>query len=142
MSPLNWPFGGWPADSTVIIVAATAAVTFVAFHYGAPARAWQRWLGDDADGQAHAVYAQRLAGAVLLGVVPALIAAAALPFSVFDLGLGPGDPLRGGLALAGILVLSLPAVILASRGPDFADDYPLIRAVGWSHRRRLANAGT
>jgi membrane protease YdiL (CAAX protease family) len=128
-SGLVWPPEDWPT----LVVLLTAAVVFVVYHYGfAAARR----------GEARAVHRQRLGGAVLLGVVPALVAAAVLPRGLAHYGLGKASAVASVVFVAGAALVVLPVIWVASRRPDFRTHYPEIRAGAWDRRLRLENAAT
>lgn len=122
-------------------VLGAATILYTAFHYGG---AWMVWRdrvgGADAEAkQARAVHLQRAAGVLLLGLVPAVIAVV-LGGGAAAWGLGLRQPLVALGLWAGLLAISLPAVLASSRKPASWDHYPLIRAQVWTPRLVRHNA--
>ncbi len=117
---------------TVVVVTLVAAACYVAYHYGANARRFA------AHGPATAIHLQRLGGAVLLGVVPGLVAWA-LPGGWADYGVGLRNLSAAAVFIGCVVLVVLPVIALAARGPRFRDDYPQIRGVPWDARLRLHN---
>jgi membrane protease YdiL (CAAX protease family) len=137
---LEWP----PPDSPTIVVLLAAAALFVVFHFAASAERWRAWLergSRPAAGPERPVHLQRLSGAVLFGLLPLAIAAVLLPEPVTHYGL-QGDPLRSVSCAAGILAVTLPVILVASRKPGFRDHYPEIRRGHWDGSARARSALT
>lgn len=131
--PLPWP----PADLPLAALLITLAALFALHHYRAHPDRLRARHGLDL---AAAVHRSRLAGVLLLGLAPALVAhllghpitpPLALPH--------PAATALGALALT---ALALPAVALAARRPDFTDHYPPIRDRPWTRRLALHSALT
>lgn len=135
MSPsLPWP----PEPLAPAVVCLVAAAAYVLLHYHLSAPAWaRRWRLEP--GAPRAVFAQRLSGGLVLGSA-ALVGLAFAP-SPARSGLLPVDPLRSLLVALGTLALALPFVVLGSRKPAFAVDYPQVRVASWDGALRRANAG-
>ena len=134
-----------PGDLEPVLILATATVTYAIYHYGASAGRLATLLrvpDDDDEGRARCVHLQRLTGAVLLGGVPALVAALALPAGLADLGVAPG---RAGTAIAlalGTWVAVLPFLAFNARNPANHDTYPQIRTPRWSRGLVARNAAS
>lgn len=135
MSPLPWPPGHLPFVGLLVLMSALFALYSYRFSPGAMvARA-----APEDEGGARAVYRSRLIGALLLGVVPGTLAAlGAQPI----LGLGVPSAARVFAGCGVILALALPAVLGASRRPDFVEHYPPIKSPRWPPRRVALNAAT
>ncbi len=121
---------------TVLFLVAAAA--YVAYHYGANAKALARRLHVDA-GSALAVTLQRVLGAVLLGVVPTAVAAGVLEGGLADLNLALPSG-SGALAALAVYALVLPALLVSCRKPQHRARYPLIRDTRWTTGLYALNA--
>lgn len=88
------------------------------------------------------VYGQRVLGFVVLGVVPALLAAGGLSGGLAAHGLmAPrGEPSAWFLAL--VILVVLPILVLAQRSPRQWSHYPQLRPPCWDLRTHLLNAAT
>jgi membrane protease YdiL (CAAX protease family) len=139
IAPVHEGLGWNPGDGDVVLILLSATAAYVAFHYGANAALLARRFGLD---QARAVHLQRAGGFVLLGAVPAAVAALFLPDGLADLGLRTGDLPRSALAAAGISTFALPFVAGASRQPASWEAYPQIRAPVWTRELHLGNAAS
>lgn len=133
-----------PAFTAPVLVFMTAAVTYVAYHYGAHASVFAKRLqaGDDDRVQAQSVHLQRLAGALILGLVPTAVVLLALPLSPADLGLAAPDLTITAAFVAGTAVLALPVVAAAASKPRQWTAYPQIRAQTWDRQLYVHNAVT
>jgi membrane protease YdiL (CAAX protease family) len=117
----------WCVEAEAIAIIAAVTIAYVAYHY-APAR-WS-------------VHAKRIYGAVLLGVVPAGIAAIFFGRGVAELGLGMPSPGESIVAGAAIFIFALPATFLASRKPAMWEFYPPWRPDRWDRASYSKNALT
>lgn len=137
---LDWPP---PAAGTLGGVLLAAAL-YVVFHYFGHADVLRRRLdpGRGADATAvRAVLLQRVAGFVLLGALPLLYAALALPRDLAFYGLGLGRLDRAGVFVLGVGVVVLPLIARASRSPAFRSHYPQLRvSYSWDAALRRRNA--
>ena len=124
-------------EPTAVVVTLVAAACYVAYHYGPNAARWAA----RGYGPAAAVHLQRVGGAVLLGGVPAVVAWR-LPGGWLDYGFGLTDPAMAAAFVGGVVVVILPIIALASRGPKFRDDYPQMRGATWDRRLRVHNFAT
>lgn len=118
------------------------ACLFALYHYRCQPAQLASLTGGGEDGQARAVYASRVAGALLLGLAPSLVLLALRPASADAYGLGAPDVEATALGVAILAGPALPAVWMASRRADFVDHYPPIRARRWSAGRIAANGLT
>ena len=136
MSP-TWP----PEHGDVVAALLAASALFVSFHYFANAASWARRAEAD-PGAPGPWYRQRVAGFVLLGVVPAALTPM-LGWHLDTTGLltlpAPGRTLA---FAAGVCAVTLPAIFLSSRKPDFPNHYPQIRVARWDAGLRLRNGLT
>jgi membrane protease YdiL (CAAX protease family) len=130
------------AHAEVLALLLTVTVTYVAYHHGAHAERLEPRLRGPSDPearQARAVLLQRLAGAVLLGLIP-LVVALAFGRDLAGVGLAPHDALRTLLATAVMLVLALPAVVKTAKKPESWQHYPQITAKTWTRRLEVSSA--
>lgn len=138
MHPLPWP----PSDGPFAALLLTLTACFITFHYRCAPVRLARYVGPDDEGGARAVYLSRTLGAFWLGLVPSLVLLGLRPTGPDAVGLTLPDPAATGIGALIILGLALPAVLLASRGPDFTEHYPPIRSAHWDGRRIALNGLT
>lgn len=120
----------------VALLACTVAM--VVFHYGFHADALVR----RGVGQRRAMLVQRMAGAVLLGVVPLAALVGGCGATRAELGLGRPD-LRGTLGFfAAVCVLVAPVVARAQSRPEAWAHTPQIRETRWNAGLFVENALT
>jgi uncharacterized protein len=133
----TWP----PEQGPVVAALILASAAFVAFHYFANAGSWARRSGTDAGAPAN-WFRQRIGGFVLLGVIPAAMTPL-LGWRLDGTGLlalpAPGRTL---LLAVCICAVTLPAIAISSRAPDFPLNYPQIRVASWDRSLRLKNGLT
>jgi len=144
MSPFVWP----PQEPELCGALLVAAAAYTLYHHLGAAALWTRraaaagWSEDDA--QELGVHAQRMSGALLLGL-PALALGAWLPGGLSAHGFGlraPGGApeLWLGVALLGALLLTI--LWTSAARPEQQAQYPQIRRRTWSRRTLLANAAS
>ncbi|MCK6547604.1 CPBP family intramembrane metalloprotease [Myxococcota bacterium] len=130
------------ADAEVLALLLVVTIAYVAYHHAAHATQLERHL-DRAAGpeatQARAVILQKLAGAVLLGVVPAIVALA-FGRGPAELGLVPASLGRTLIAALALAVIALPAVVKTARRPESWAHYPQITAKTWTRRLERSSA--
>lgn len=139
---LPWP----PPDAAALGAVLLAALVYVLYHYFGAAARWRPRLdasrGDDANA-ALAAHLQRATGFALLGAVPLVYAAAALPRPLAFYGLGVGQLDRAALFVGAACAVVLPVIALGSRKPSFRAQYPQIRrATPWDGAARATNAAS
>ncbi len=122
---------------TAVVVTLVAAACYVAYHYGPNAARWAA----RGRGPAASFHLQRVGGVVLLGLVPGLVAWQ-LPGGWADYGWGLTNAKMAAAFVGAVVVVILPTLALASRGPKFRDDYPQMRGVTWDGRLRAHNFTT
>jgi len=121
----------------------TLTVCFVAFWFLSESEFLLRRIGADRDktnASITQVVYQKFLGALLLGVIPLLLALALLPYSVVDYGLGFQNTGTSMLWIVGIATIVIPLNIKAAQRPENLDYYPMIRAEKWTWRLILLNA--
>ncbi len=137
---LSWD----PAHTAPAVVLMTAAVAYTAYHYALAADALAPRMSGDTDDARHirAIHAKRLGGAVVLGVIPAIIAATVLGLSPMRLGLSAPNFAITGAWVGGTIVVALPVVAMSCRNPSQWVAYPEIRAKRWDGPLYRTNALT
>ena len=92
----------------------------------------QRWI--------NYVLFQKLAGAFLFGIIPAVLTLMFTPYSLYELGIQLGD-INVSLIYTAIMA---PLIILmnffAARKPESLETYPQMRIATWTKKRFLINA--
>ncbi len=136
----------WHAsDLGPVVLFTVAAAAYVAYHFGASAAALRRFapprLAEEAR-DTWAIYAQRAAGAILLGVVPAGIVGLVLGSVPWDYGLalGPAGPTLAWIG--GPLLVLGPVLFAASRRPAEARSFPRLKVRVWTPRIVAGNSLT
>jgi membrane protease YdiL (CAAX protease family) len=128
-----------PSSPALLLLA--AGVLYALFHHLGQAEVWQERLrarGYPDETLARSVLLQRLSGALLLGVVPAVGFAAATGAGPAEMGLGAWRGGGGGLLLAAAVLL--PGVAWAARRPAHRVRYPQVRVEVWTARLRTRHA--
>lgn len=88
------------------------------------------------------IHRQRLLSAGLLGVLPAGIAAMALPWGLEGSGTGLPRPGPSAAFVAWTLLLAVPILITFTKSPRVWQSYPQIRAQHWGWGLLARNAAT
>ncbi len=123
------------------IVLATVAICFALFH--AVSNALVGGLGTSKPGttpRAHML--RRIAGLALFGIVPAMVAATALPHGLAGVGLGLGDPLRAAGAVSILGLIAMPILWQATSQTKLQAQYPQIRVQEWDRNLYAASSLT
>ena len=124
-----------PIDVAALLVSLVGTASYLAFHYGLEQRVRPAATPSDNAAVMRAVERQRYGGALLLGVLPGVallvwLRAAGLAWPDHLWGWGLPYPARSALATLGLLALTLPAVLISARKPDFRNHYPQARLAG------------
>lgn len=137
-----------PEHVEPILVIAVVTVAYVAFHYLASAKRALGGATEPRSGEAferlraRAIFRQRLLGAVLLGVVPALIGLLGLGLGPRELGLVPRDPVAGLGWAIGLAIIAVGAAASNARRPSAWEHYPELRLPVWDRSTTRDNALT
>lgn len=141
MSPLTWHAD----DAEPVIVLATVNVAWVLFHSFGRERNLLRFVPTqlpEAARQARAVFLERVAGFVMLGLVPAAVAALMLHGSAASYGLALGRPVPTLALLGGVMLVVVPLLRRAAADVEHRAHSPRVRAQRWSRRLLRENALT
>ncbi|WKN43649.1 CPBP family intramembrane glutamic endopeptidase [Tunicatimonas pelagia] len=138
------PSFNWHPDFLPSVVSImTLTVCFVTFWFLSESTAIHQRLSTHRNkvsaSIAKVVY-QKALGALLLGVIPFLIAVFFLRYSVVEYGLGFQNTGTSMLWISGIATVVIPLNIRAAQRPENLDYYPMIRAEKWTWRLVLLNA--
>ncbi|HET7715134.1 MAG TPA: CPBP family intramembrane glutamic endopeptidase [Bauldia sp.] len=86
------------------------------------------------------VVAKRLSGVLVLGLLPAVLIAAFLPFTLVEVGLTAEVPDRTWLWVAGASLVIVPACFATAHKPANFDVYPEMRTAEWGPGAVAANS--
>ena len=130
-------------ESPASLATMTVTICFVTYHYFFRASSIKHvFRGGDAEGvQRLSIYGQRLAGFICLGFTPVIISQF-MDLTCVAMGLGPAKMTISAILVGGIVIVVLPIVYLQSRLPKALEEYPEVRAIGWSSRDHLVNGLT
>jgi membrane protease YdiL (CAAX protease family) len=123
-----------PTHTDQMVVVLTLAAVVATHHFVTGRERFERWV----DGVT-AVVLERLAGAVLYGIVPLMVLALA---GISDIGAGLGDIARWPLWLAGLAAVILTFIAAFSRTKGFGEHYPHMPLKRWTASTWLQNAGS
>lgn len=134
-----------PAERNAVLFTLLALALMLAYYFGgsrgffltriAPALSLSHASADLA-----ASFYQFGAAFVLFFIVPLAVVKSTTGTSLVELNLGLGDRRQGFLiALAGLLIISLPSAFFASLDPQFLREYPLAKSAVDSPARLLAH---
>ncbi len=134
----NWNPDSLPSVVSIMML----TVCFVAFWFLSESENIHQQIGARRDRIAATiakVIYQKSLGALLLGIIPFLVAVAFLPYSITEYGLGFQNTGTSMAWICGIAALVIPLNIRAAQRPDNLDYYPMMRAEKWTWRLVLLN---
>ncbi len=141
---MNFSTFAWqPGDFPVVLVTLLLTVGFVTYWFLAESPVVRRWvMGTDAKSASSArwVVCQKLLGVFFLGIIPLIVVLVALPYSLYDYGLGFQNTGVSLLWVVGLAMVIFPLNIRAARRPQNLDYYPMIRSTYWPPRLVLINS--